>query len=458
MVDTRNTSTKLPDDRVQELRGSFRGTIFREGDSGYDGARRVWNGRIDRRPAMIARCAGAADVIQTIQFARDHDLPVAIRGGAHHVAGLATRDGGVVIDLSRMKGIRIDPERRTALALPGLTWGEYQNEAQAFGLATPAGVISTTGIAGLTMGGGIGFLARKYGLTIDNLLSVDIVTADAKLRRASADQNADLFWAVRGGDGNFGVVTAFEYRLQPVSAVQAGMLVYPLARAGEVLRAYREFTATCPEDLSTIPILGNTPDGTPALIVALCHVGSAEAAATDLRPLRNLGPVAEQVGAMPFITLQQMFDQQAPFGQQTVWRSGNLTALSDDFIDALVESNGSGLPSPLSSILIYHLGGAASRVAPDATAYPHRNAQFTLAIGALWSDPAEAERCLTWTERVWEATRPFADGVYVNFLDAEGDDRVRGAYGANLARLAKVKHAFDPTNFFRTNHNIAPAA
>ncbi|MBI4505478.1 MAG: FAD-binding oxidoreductase, partial [Chloroflexi bacterium] len=430
MARSPEVAVALQDTVVQELKRAVRGAVIRRGEANYDGARRLYNGLVKKRPELVIRCAGASDVVHAVQFARAHGLPVAIRSGGHHIAGLALCDGGLVIDLSRLRGLRVDPTRRTALAQPGVTWGEYQQEAQAFGLVTPAGVISSTGIAGLTLGGGIGWLQRRYGLTIDHLLAVDIVTADGTLRRASADENPDLFWAVRGAGANFGVVTALEFQLQPVSTVQAGNLVYPMPRAKEILRAYREFTASCPDDLSVLVFLANSPEGMPVVIASVCHVGTPEAAESDLRPLRELGPVADQMATMPFAAWQTAFDPLAPYGQYACYRTGYLDGLPDDAIEALVERAAAGIPGPFSLVLINHLRGAIAQVRPDETAYSHRDAEFYVWIVAAWPEAADTERMLAWANGYWRAVRPFTNGVYVNALDDEGQDRVRSAYGA----------------------------
>jgi hypothetical protein len=438
-----------------------RGRVLRAGDDEFETARHIWNGMIDRRPGIIVRAAGAADVVAAVNYAREQDLLLAIRGGGHSAAGSSVCDGGVMLDLSLMKGIRVDPARRTARAEPGVTWAEFDAEAQAFGLATTGGVVSTTGIAGLTLGGGIGWLGRSYGLSCDNLLSVDIVTADGQLRTASADENADLFWAVRGGGGNFGVVTSFEYRLHPVGpTVLAGLLVWPRAMAGDVLRAYREFTQGAPENASAYAGLGTSPDGVPIVVVIGFHHGPTGEGEALFAPLRRLGPpVADMLQPMPYTAAQQMLDALNPPGNRVYWKSSILRNIDDDVLEAIIAGS-AAIPSPLSVALIEFYGGATNRVGTQDTAYPLRDATYALNVISAWTDPAEDTSNIAWTRGMWGAVQPFSPGsVYVNFLGVgdQGEERVKAAYGPNYARLTRIKATYDPTNLFRLNHNITPA-
>lgn len=454
--------------KVQEFKASLRGELIRPGDAGYDDARKIYNGMIDKRPALIARCTGAADVINAVNFARANKLLVAVRGGGHNVAGNAVCDGGIVIDLSRMKGIRIDPARLTARAEPGLTWAEFDRETQAFGLAMPGGIQSTTGIAGFTVGGGYGYLSRKHGLTIDNLLSADVVTADGRLLIASAKENDDLFWGIRGGGGNFGVVTSFEFRLHPVGpTVLGGRLIYPLDKAKEVLQFYRGFTANAPDELDTILAFVTAPkaapmpehiQGKPVLAVLVCYTGPIEEGKNIIQPLRTSCPPAiDLVAPTPYTALQKMLDAANPPGWQNYWKSEYLKGLSDEAIDTLVDY-AAKRPSPMSKIMIAHLLGAVNRVGDDKTPYSHRDAPFIINIVGMWQDTTKNEENIKWARDLWNAVQPFATGgVYVNFLMTEGADRVMAAYGKKkYERLAALKNKYDPANFFSLNQNIKP--
>lgn len=474
MLDIRVTTTTggetvLEEAAVEEFKSSLRGELLRPGDEGYDEARAIWNGMIDKRPALIARCTGVADVIDAVNFARTNNLLVSVRGGGHNVAGKAVSDGGLMIDLSLMKGIHVDPKARTARAQPGVTWGDLDRDTQAFGLAAPGGIVSTTGIAGLTLGGGIGWLSRKHGLTSDNLLSVDIVTADGRFLTASEDENADLFWAVRGGGGNFGIVTSFEYRLHPVGPiVVAGLILHPMEKAREFLRFYREYAATAPDELTAIPLLRLAPaapflpedvHGAPVVGVAVLYAGPIEDGQRVVQPLKEFGsPLVDLIGPKPYMAHQTMFDAAAPHGNQYYLKSEYLRSLSDDAID-VIATYGASILSPLSLAAFFHLGGAVSRVAEDDTAFSHRDAAFALNIQASWLDPEESDQHIRWTRDFWTAMQPFSTGgVYVNFLsEDEGEDRVRAAYGAaNYERLVALKNKYDPTNLFRLNQNIKP--
>jgi hypothetical protein len=442
---------------VDALRTRLRGPLLRAGDAGYDAARTIWNALIDHRPALIARCAGVADVIASVQFAREHELLVSIRGGGHNIAGKAVCDGGLMLDLSRLKSIRVDPVAKTVRAEPGVLGGELDRETQAFGLATPVGTVSTTGIAGLTLGGGQSWLSSKYGFAIDNLLSVDIVTADGVLRTASATQHEDLFWGIRGAGHNFGVVTSFEYRLHPVGPVLGGMVLHPFNRAAEVLRFYREFTASQPDELQTWAGILTGPDGN--LVVALipCYVGSLEAGERLLAPLRRFGsPVADTVAPIPYVTMQSLFDAALPPGRLDYWKTGLTDRLDDEVIAAAVEY-ARQVPSPLSVIIFAEFHGAYSRVGKTDTAYYHRDLQYDLIALSVWIDPAEMPRHTRWARELFAAWEPHLPrAVYVNDLGDEGEERAQSAYGENYARLVALKTKYDPSNFFRLNQNIKP--
>jgi FAD/FMN-containing dehydrogenase len=450
--------TTLDDGAVQALRERLRGQLIRPGDDGYDAARTVWNAMIDHRPALIARCAGAANVIAAVTFAREQGLLVSIKGGGHSVAGLAVAEGGLMIDCTPMKGIRVDPVARTACAEPGLLWGEFDRETQAFGLATVGGVVASTGIAGLTLGGGQGWLAGKHGLTIDNLLAVDVVTADGRLLRASADENPDLFWAMRGAGANFGVVTSFEYRLHPVETVLGGMVIHPIDRAGEVLHFYREFSAAQPDELTTYAAILTAPDGNVVAALVACYAGPLTEGERVLAPLRRFGaPVVDTIGPLPYVAMQALLAPAFPHGRLNYWKSGLTDRITDEAIATIVE-HGRRVPSPFSAIVIADCHGAYSRVGKTETAYYHRDLQYDLVILASWTDPAASDDNIRWTRELFGAVEPqLSAGVYVNDLDHdEGFERIRHAYGANYERLLALKTAYDPTNFLRMNQNIVP--
>jgi FAD/FMN-containing dehydrogenase len=449
------------------LETGFRGAVIRPGDDGYDSARRVWNGIHDKRPALIARCTGVADVLHALRVAREHGLEVAVRSGGHSVAGHGTCDGGMVLDLSPMKGMWIDPEARTLRAQSGLTWGELYRETEAFGLTTAGGTLPGTGVAGFTLGGGISLLVRKYGLTIDNLLSADVITADGRLLHASADRNPELFWGLRGGGGNFGVVTSLEYRLHAVGPiVMGGVALYP-ARP-EILQRYRDLAPELPDELSTIAILaiGAPPEpfvpehmrGQPVIAIYCCHAGPVDQGLEAVRPLAALGqPLVSAFEPLPYTALIDMGETAATFGRRTRWRSHFLDALDDRAI-ATIFGHADRATSPHSHVVLYHLGGAFGRVARDATAFAHRDARYAFVAAAVWEDPDEDEAQLRWVEQCWQDMRPSAaGGVYVNFLDDGEAGRVGDAYGDNHRRLAAVKRQYDPENFFRVNHNVRPA-
>jgi FAD/FMN-containing dehydrogenase len=447
---------------------SLRGELVLPGDPGYDAGRRVWNGMIDRHPAMIAWCADDGDVIKSVDFARSHGLLVAVRGGGHNVAGNAVCDNGIVIDLSRMKGVEVDATARIARARAGLTWGELDRATQAHGLATTGGIVSRTGIAGLTLGGGIGWLMRKFGVTCDNLLSVAMVTADGRLVKAGADENQDLFWGVRGGGGNFGVVTEFTYRLHEVGPVLAGSVYYPASMSREVLRFYRDYIAAIPDELTTMfaymaappnPAVYKLLHGGPGVAIHVCYAGPLEAGEKVLTPLREFGPpLLDAIRTMSYIELQSMLDPGAPPYQLNYWKSSDLKNLSDEAIEVLADYS-AAITSPLSQVHLQHLGGAVQRVGEDGMAFSHRDALCVLNIVTKWENSQESEKHITWTRDFEAAMRPYSTGgVYVNFLGEEGEDRVRAAYSpAKYARLVSLKNRYDPENFFRMNQNIKPS-
>jgi FAD/FMN-containing dehydrogenase len=452
---------------VERLRDVFRGEVIAPADLGYDEHRKVWNGSIDRRPALIARCEGVADVREAVRFARERDLLVAVRGGGHSFPGLSVCDGGIVIDLRPMRGIRVDPRARTVRAQAGVLLGELDHETQAFGLAAPAGIVTHTGIAGLTLGGGIGWLMRKHGLTIDQLASVDVVTADGELMTADDEENADLFWGVRGGGGNFGIVTEFEYRLNAVGPyVMAGPVFWSMDDASTVLRFYRDFVGDCPDELMTIvvqrraPALPTVPPdlvGKPVLGVVACHCGPVDEGERVLRPLKAFGkPVLDLCTPKPYLVHQSTFDPSFRHGWWYYVRSCDVATLEDGIIDVVADF-GSRITSSISSIALWQMGGAVARVQDDATAFNGRNAGFTFNINGN-SETAEGfDEQREWARSYWDALAPYHSSVYVNFLMEEGEDRVRQAYGAGkLARLETLKRKYDPGNFFRLNQNIRP--
>jgi FAD/FMN-containing dehydrogenase len=463
------TTTLAATTDFERLRDSIRGPVIEPDDEGYDAARAIWNGAIDRRPACVARCTGVADVVAAVRFARERDLLVAVRSGGHGVGGHALCDGGLVIDLSPMKGIRVDPAARTARAQAGVLWGELDRETQLHGLATVGGIVTHTGIAGLTLGGGIGWLMRKHGATVDNLISVDLVTAEGELLTASRDENPDLFWGIRGGGGNFGVVTSFEYRLHPVGpTVLAGPIFHPLEDAREVLAFYREYIATAPDELTTIfelsvappaPFLPENVHGKPIVMVAACYAGAPEDGIEVVRPLKEFGdPLVDLLEPKLYTALQSMFDPFVPHGLHRYWKSVELPPLTDGAIDTLVE-HAAAQTSPKSYCIVFQLGGALARADEDETAFIQRDAAHNVNINAVWTeDDPEGERHVAWARDYFAAMQPYAgDRVYVNFLGDEGAERVRQAYGdRQYERLVELKRAYDPTNFFRLNQNIEP--
>jgi FAD/FMN-containing dehydrogenase len=457
----------LDEAALAELQAGFRGEVVTPSDPSYDECRKIWNGSIDRRPALIARCMGVADVMAAVRFGRRTGLPVAVRSGGHSFPGLSVADDALLIDLGAMKGIRVDPETRTARVQAGVLLGELDRETQAFGLAAPAGIVTTTGLAGLTLGGGIGWIMRKFGLTVDQLASVDVITADGEFVKASADENADLFWGLRGGGGNFGIVTEFEFRLNPLGPeVVAGPVFWPMDQSPEVLRFYRDWLAAAPDELMTIVVHRKAPPlpfvpaelhGKPVVMVIACYAGPAEEGEKVVRPLKEFGkPVADLCVPKPFLTHQAMFDPSFPTGRWYYFKACDVADLTDDVIDITVE-HCLRIQSPLTSFPIWQMGGAVARVREDETAFGGRQAGFTYNIGGCTEDGDGFEDEREWARTFWSALEPYHMGVYVNFLGDEGQDRIRESYGPKFARLQELKRKYDPDNFFRINQNIPPA-
>jgi FAD/FMN-containing dehydrogenase len=459
----------LSTDALESFRGGLRGRLCFPGDPGYDEARTLWNAMIDKRPAAVVRAAGASDVIQTVRLAANHGLLLSVRGGGHNIAGNAVCEGGLMLDLSRLDSVRVHPTARTARVGPGARLADLDKETQAFGLATPLGINSTTGVAGLTLGGGFGWLSRKFGLTVDNLLSADVVTAAGELVHASEQDHPDLFWAIRGGGGNFGVVTSFKFRLHPVGPqVIAGLIVHPWTSAREVLREYRRLVAKAPDELCCwvvmrkappLPFLPQEVHGTEVLVLALCHAGDLASGEKAAAPFRAIGkPIADVVGPHPFAGWQAAFDPLLTPGERNYWKSHDFVELGDGLIDALLDGV-RRLPSPQCEIFVGSLGGAINRVPVHATAYPHRTVNFVVNLHTRWSDPSQDRSCIAWARSLYDAAAPFATGgVYVNFMPDDEAQRVRaGAYGPNYDRLVEVKARYDPKNLFWVNQNIAPA-
>jgi FAD/FMN-containing dehydrogenase len=451
--------TNVNDADIASLRSNVRGELVVAGDARYDEARRVWNGNVDRRPGLIVRCTGAADVQQAVNFARSLGLLVSIRGGGHSAPGYGTNEGGLVIDLSPMKGIRVDPDARTVSAQGGVLWRELDHETQAYGLATTGGTVSNTGITGLTLGGGLGWLMGKHGLTVDNLISADLVTADGEFRKASAKDNPDLFWALRGGGGNFGVATSFEYRLHPVTQVLGGMVIYPLDQARDVLRFYRDFCGTLPDEAEAYAALLTAPQGMPVAALILGYNGPIAEGEKVLAPARRFGkPVADVVAPMPYAARQRMLDEpNATHGLQRYWRSAFTEQISDGLIDVMVEG-ASSFSSPLSALLFFHMHGAATRVSPLATAFAPRRTQWDFDAIGQWADAGQSGAHTGWVRALWTKLEPHLKGsAYVNHLAADDrPEKVRASYGDNYARLRALKATYDPKNLFRVNANIAP--
>ncbi|SEQ05910.1 FAD-binding oxidoreductase [Natrinema salaciae] len=461
------TTTPVDDGVIDGFGEGLHGELLRPDDPNYDDARAIWNGMIDRYPALIVRAMGVSDVIAAVTFAREQELVLAVRGGGHNIAGNAVCDDGLMLDLSAMRSVRVDPAEQTARVEPGATLADVDQETQAFGLATPLGINSTTGIAGLTLGGGFGWITRKYGMTVDNLRSVDVVTADGELRHASEAEHPDLFWGIRGGGGNFGVVTAFEFDLHEVGPeVLAGMVVYHGADAPEVLRHVRDFNETAPDESTVwmvlrkappLPFLPERVHGEDVVVVVPFYAGDIADGEAVLAPVREYGePIADTVGPVQYAAFQQAFDPLLTEGARNYWKSHNFSAISDDAIDTIVDY-ARDLPTPLSEIFFGQLGGAMGRVPADATAFPHRDAAYGMNVHTRWEDPAMDDECIAWSREFFDAMAPYATGgVYVNFIsEDEGEENL--AYGENQDRLAEIKAAYDPENLFRMNQNVEPA-
>ncbi len=451
---------------IDQLRERVRGPVVAATDEGYDDARRVYNAMIDRRPRVVVRCANAGDVAAAVDFARENGLPVAVRGGSHSVPGFGTVDDGVVVDLGGMRGVRVDPRNRTARAEGGATWGDFNAATYAFGLATTGGIISTTGVGGLTLGGGIGYLARGFGLSCDNLISADVVTADGRFVVASARENEDLFWALRGGGGNFGVVTSFEFALHPVRDIYGGPMFFELDDAADVLRFYRDFIQDAPEQFGGFPAYQIAPplpfipqdrQGEPFLAFVACWAGPLEEGEQAIKPLRDIAPiVAQHVGPMPYPALNSAFDALVPPGLQHYWKANFVTELTDDAVAAHQE-HGPKVPVVNSTVHIYPINGACHRVAPDETAFAYRDATFATVIAGMWPDPAQNDVNTRWVRDYYAATAPLSEeGGYVNFMAADDQDRIAANYKGNYQPLVDVKRRYDPDNLFHLNQNIRP--
>jgi FAD/FMN-containing dehydrogenase len=464
-------SQTIDDEQISDFAEAFHGTVIRPDDTDYDDARAVWNGMIDKYPALIARCSGTADVIDAVNFARENDLLVAVRGGGHNVAGSAVCDDGLVIDLSEMTGVRVDPDSQTAWVEAGATWADVDHETQAFGLATPGGVVSDTGVAGLTLGGGIGHLRCKYGLSCDNLRSVDLVTADAEYLTASTDENPDLFWGLRGGGGNFGIVTGFEFELHPVGPDVATCLVfYPSDQLADCLRAYREYVDSAPDEVSTLVFAGELPDEElfedddvhrQKFAIMGCYAGAVDDGTRALSPLRELAePIADFSGVMPYTELQQILDEDYPDGMRYYWKSLYLDGLSESAIDRIAYWADTA-PSPLSTVDVWQLGGAIAQVEVEASAFAGRHAPYLLGVEANWERPENDDANVEWVRDCLDDMRQFSDGsVYLNFPGflEEDEEMMRTTFGPMYERLVALKNEYDPTNFFSHNQNIAPSA
>jgi FAD/FMN-containing dehydrogenase len=458
---------KLLKTKIDEFKTSIRGHVVLPGDENYNEVRQIWNAMIDRKPALIARCTSSEDVIQAVKFARKHNLLISIRGGGHNIAGNAVCDDGLMIDLSLMKNVQVDSNTRRAVVQPGCTLADFDAAAQLHGLATPLGINSTTGVAGLTLGGGFGWLSRKYGMTIDNLLSVDVVMADGSQVHASETENTDLFWGLRGGGGNFGVVTSFEFQLHSVGPdVLSGLIVFPFDQAKSVLTQFARFTETMPDELNVwsvtrkappLPFLPEHVHGKEIVVLALCYAGNPAEGEKLIEPLRGFGKAhGEHIAVQPYTAWEQTFDPLLTPGARNYWKSHNFTKLSDGAIDITIEY-ASKLPSPHCEIFIGTIGGQTARVAPDAMAYSSRDAKYVMNVHGRWESATEDERCIAWAQEFFTKAKPFASGgAYINFLTQEEAGRVEFAYGATYQRLVEIKKKYDPTNFFRMNQNIQP--
>ena len=459
--------TQLQQATIDELKAHLQDNVLVPGDAGYDEVRQIWNAMVDRRPALIARCASSESVLQAVNFGRKNNLLVSIRGGGHNIAGNAVCDDGLMIDLSLMKGVQVDPSARRATVEPGCTLADFDAAAQVHGLATPLGINSTTGVAGLTLGGGFGWLSRKYGMTVDNLLSAEVVTADGTQVHASETQNADLFWGLRGGGGNFGIVTSFEFQLHRVGPdVLSGLIAFPFAQAKSVLTRFARFTETMPDDINVwmvtrkappLPFLPVDVHGKEIIVLAVCYVGEPTEGNKLIDTLRGFGTAhGEHFGVQPYTAWQQAFDPLLTRGARNYWKSHNFSRLSDGAIDTII-TYASSLPSPQCEIFIGTIGGQTARIAPEAMAYSSRDANYVMNVHGRWESAAEDERCIAWAREFFAKSQPFASaGAYINFLTQEETDRIEFAYGAGYHRLVELKTKYDPTNFFRMNQNIKP--
>lgn len=457
----------IADESTAQLEASMRGRLLRSTDADYDMSRQIWNGMIDKRPALIAECFGTADVLAAVRFASEHEIVTSVRGGGHNIAGSAVCDDGLVIDLSKMRAVRVNPETRRAIVQGGALLGDIDHETQAFGLAVPTGINSTTGIAGLALGGGYGWLSRPFGHTVDHIVSADIVTADGELKHVSANENADLFWAIRGGGGNFGVVTEFEFMLRPVdNMLMSGPVVHPIEDAVAILRAYRDAAASLPDEATCwlvlrkappLPFLAPEHHGKRVLLMPMAYVGPIEDGENALAPIRAIGsPLADGVAPHPYTGWQSAFDPLLAEGARNYWKSHDFSELSDDLINLMVEAITS-LPTDECEIFIAQLGGAAGRVASDAMAYAHRRTRFVMNIHGRWQESTQDSACKAWVRSLFDQASPLAEGsVYINFVPEPDEVRSKGAFGANQARLQKIKGQFDPKNMFQANVTIEP--
>lgn len=460
------TLVSLPHVSLEALRSQIHGIVITPQDKEFDSARRIWNGMIDRTPALIIQCAGTADVILAVQFAKEHHLLLSVRGAGHNIAGRSLENDGVLIDLSKLRYVHVDPENKTATVCPGATLADLDHETQKFGLAVPVGINSTTGIAGLALGGGFGWISRKFGMTIDNLISAEIVTVEGERLICSKEENPDLFWAIRGGGGNFAIVTSFTFQLHNVGPVlYSGPIVFPIEEGKDVLKRYREFCKNAPDEVAVWAVIRHLPPfpftdpsfhGKPALILVGIHLGTVEEGKKVLSKLKDFGhPIGDGLAPTPFTAFQKAFDPLLAPGARNYWKTNNFKELDDSLIDILLEY-AKKLPSPHTELFFGQMGGASNRIASDATAYPHRDVNFIMNVHTRWEDKGEDERCIRWARSFFEATKPFATGgSYVNFI-SEGDDNLEGAYSGNIQKLASIKKKYDPNNILRSNLNISP--
>lgn len=441
-----------------ELATNFNGVILFEGQPGYEETRKIWNGMIDRKPGIIARCTNTADIQEAVKLAAKHSLLVSVRSGGHNVSGSAVGEGGIMIDLSMMKKVKVDTGKKTATAQGGATWGDFDKATQEFGLATTGGLVSTTGVAGLTLGGGVGWLVRKHGMSADNLVAAEIVLADGSIVKAGLDEHADLLWAIRGAGGNFGVVSEMSFELHEVSTVLGGMILHTRDKAGEVLRFYREFMKDAPQELTLYAAMLCSPDGLPVIALVGCYCGDIKQGEEVIRPLREFGsPIADLIQPLPYQQMQSLLDAGFPHGNRYYWKSGFLNALTDEVIDETIRQM-EACPSPFSATIFELYGGVASAEPAGGSSYPHRQNEFDLVIISNWPREEGDEQNIKWTRQIWDAVQPYVSNkVYVNALGVEGDDRVKQAYGQNYERLLQLKQNYDPNNLFRMNQNIKPA-